>query len=466
MDSSKSHWLCIDFGTCNTAAAFLVGGKPHLVSYGNSSFFPTVACVLESGEIQVCQNAEPLRDRFPEFFQQEFKLQIADPVDINGHSYDDIVAEILRFVAKAAALENNNTPLTNALITIPAIYTASDPRKEVMRRAAALAGFSTVEFMPEPHAAASHYAYITGQKIEGLSLVYDLGGGTFDPVLIDMTDAPQILGEGGVRCGGQFFDAAVYKHVAAAMREAGTPLARADKLADYQACRRLKETLSIENTATQIMSNGKSFTLDRSTFNELIRPMISLTLEACDNVVTTSGRKWQDIKQILFVGGSTAIPLIKDMLEPHLQSHNASGVKIVRTMQGANDSYSHLFATCLGGIATKIGGPKRPPIGYLLQGSRKIQLREGMNTFGRQSSNDFSFDDRYMSREHFTIEVLPKGNDYEYTLRSISRSSPTMLNGSEALDPRYVPFCRDKASIHNGAQICAGKTIFILETKS
>ena len=94
MDSSKNHWLCIDFGTCNTAAAFLVGGKPHLVSYGNSSFFPTVACVLESGEIQVCQNAEPLRDRFPEFFQQEFKLQIADPVDINGHSYEDIVAEI------------------------------------------------------------------------------------------------------------------------------------------------------------------------------------------------------------------------------------------------------------------------------------------------------------------------------------------------------------------------------------
>ena len=211
-----------------------------------------MACVLESGEIQVCQNAEPLRDRFPEFFQQEFKLRIADPVDINGHSYEDIVAEILRFVAKAAALENNNTPLTNALITIPAIYTASDPRKEVMRRAAALAGFTTVEFMPEPHAAASHYAYISGQKIEGLSLVYDLGGGTFDPVLIDMTDAPQILGEGGVRCGGQFFDAAVYKHVAAAMREAGTPLARADKLADYQACRRLKETLSIENTATRL----------------------------------------------------------------------------------------------------------------------------------------------------------------------------------------------------------------------
>ena len=466
MTSQPNRWLCIDFGTCNTAAAFLVGGKPHLVTYGNSSFFPTVACVLESGEIQVCQNAEPLRDRFAEFFQQEFKLQIADPVDINGRSYQDIIAEILRFVSKAAALENNNQPLDKALITVPAIYTASDPRKEVMRQAAMQAGFTEVEFMPEPHAAACHYAYVTGVKKQGLSLVYDLGGGTFDPVLIDMTGTPQILGEGGVRCGGQFFDAAVYKQIASAMREAGTPLARADKLADYQACRRLKETLSLENTETQIFSNGKSYTLDRATFNELIRPMLRLTLEACDNVVTTAGRKWSDIGQVLFVGGSTAIPLIKDMLEPHLQSHNASGVKVIRTMQGANDSYNHLYATCLGGITTKIGGPQRPPIGHLMQGSRKIQLHEGVNTFGRLNTNDFSFEDKYMSRQHFTIEVLPKGDDYEYILKSVSQSTPTLLNGSEALDPRHVPFCREKAPIFNGASILAGKTLFILETKA
>ena len=153
MTSQPNRWLCIDFGTCNTAAAFLVGGKPHLVTYGNSSFFPTVACVLESGEIQVCQNAEPLRDRFAEFFQQEFKLQIADPVDINGRSYQDIIAEILRFVSKAAALENNNQPLDKALITVPAIYTASDPRKEVMReKAGAVAGLRPRRWNLRPRA--------------------------------------------------------------------------------------------------------------------------------------------------------------------------------------------------------------------------------------------------------------------------------------------------------------------------
>ncbi len=212
MNTQDNKWLCIDFGTCNTAAAFLVGGKPHLVRYGNSSFFPTVACVLDSGDIQVCGNAEPLRDKFAEFFQQEFKLQISDPADINGRSYQDIVAEILRFVRHAAELENNNNALDKALITIPAIYTASDPRKDVMLQAALQAGFSEVDFLPEPQAAACHYVYVSGDKKPGLSLVYDLGGGTFDPVLIDMSSTPQILGEGGVRCGGQFFDAAVYKY--------------------------------------------------------------------------------------------------------------------------------------------------------------------------------------------------------------------------------------------------------------
>lgn len=458
-----NNWLCIDFGTCNTAAAYAVGGKPHLVSYGNSSFFPTVACVLENGDIQVCHNAEPLRDRFAEYFQQEFKLQIDTPVDINGRSYQDIVAEVLKYVKRAAALDNNDTDFDCLLLTVPVIFTDSDPRKEVLRRAAEQAGFGTVEFISEAHAAAYHYAYVTGDAKQGLTLIYDLGGGTFDPVLIDMGDTPQILGDGGVRCGGQFFDAAIYKHIATAMREAGTPLARADKLADYRACRRMKETLSIESRATQIMSNGQSVTLDRATFNELIRPLVRLTLDACDGVVATAGRKWSDVKQVLFVGGSTAIPLIKEMLEPHLLSHNAPDVKIIRTFEGAAGTYSHLFATCLGGIATKLA-PQRAPIGHLLIDGRKLQLHDGVNTFGREGGNDFSFDDKYMSRRHFTIEVLPKGRGYEYILSSVSQSSSTMLDGIEPIDCRYG-FCRNKVAINNGAQITAGHTNFILETK-
>ena len=51
----NSNWVCIDFGTCNTAAAIQIDGKPHIVTYGNTQFFPTVACVLSNQDIQVCE---------------------------------------------------------------------------------------------------------------------------------------------------------------------------------------------------------------------------------------------------------------------------------------------------------------------------------------------------------------------------------------------------------------------------
>lgn len=456
--------LCIDFGTCNTTAAFAVAGKPHVVQYGTSSIFPTVACVMPDGNIQVCGNAEPLRERFPQYFLQEFKLQIADPDDINGHDYCDIVAEILRFVRYAAALDNNGREFGKVVLTVPAVYTASDPRKDIMRRAALSAGFSEVSFMNEPVAAAMHYAYVSGNAKSGLSLIYDLGGGTFDPVLVDTSGAePRISGSGGARCGGQFFDAAVYRFVSQMMRDAGTPLERSGKLTDYMACRRLKETLSIEQEASQIMSNGKTAKMTREQFNEIIRPLLQLTIAACDDVIMSSGNKWSDVKQILFVGGSTAIPLIKEMLTAHLTSHNASNVEIIRTFAGSRDSYSHLYATCLGGISS-YGCNNGRAMAYLEHDSKKILLREGINRFGRGSDNDVVFaDDSYMSRNHFEIEVSPVDEGYEYTLTSVSQSSPTMLNRTEALDPRYVPFCRDKAKIKNGAEIKAGNTVLVLK---
>lgn len=95
-NSNKYTWVCIDFGTCNTAAAIDIDGKPHVVSYANSQYFPTVACVMPTGKIKVCQEAEDFKNSMPEGFFQEFKLQIADFLDYNGIQYIDIVAEIFR----------------------------------------------------------------------------------------------------------------------------------------------------------------------------------------------------------------------------------------------------------------------------------------------------------------------------------------------------------------------------------
>ena len=467
--NSNSNWVCIDFGTCNTAAAIQIDGKPHIVTYGNTQFFPTIACVLPNKEIQVCQNAEPLRLKMPESFKQEFKLSIAEQIDLNGVQYVDIVREILKYVKECSQIENNNQICDSVVLTIPAIYTESDRRIDVMREAASQAGFVNIEFMPEPEAAARHYAYIMGLKNPGLSLIYDLGGGTFDPVLLDMSNAkePKLIGNNsGDKCGGQFFDAAIYKHIFSECQKEGKPLLREGKLEDYSACKRLKETLSIHEKATQLFSNGVSVSLNRSKFNELIQDKIALTLKSCDSMIHTAGRNWSDVRQVLFVGGSTAIPLIREMLEIHLISHNAPNVKIVRNVTGAKGAYDHNFATCLGGITSKILPPPPPPepIAKIYTNGKVIQLREGINTFGRGNNMDFHFDDPSMSRNHFAIAVTKNAyGKWSYTITTCSETKATKLNNMEPLDLQNYPISRKSAELQDGWTIRAGRTSFQLK---
>lgn len=458
-------WVSIDFGTCNTAAAIEIDGAPHIVSYGNQQFFPTVACVLDDGTIEVCQNAEALRQTNPDTFKQEFKLQIADAMDINGISYEDIVTEILSFIKGCAELENNGTTIDNVVLTIPAIYTETDKRKAVMQRCAKRAGFQQIEFMSEPKAAATHYAYISDQKITGLSLIYDLGGGTFDPALLEISGKEiNLLGnDSGVKCGGHYFDRALFNHISALAKGDDKPLVRTKKLEDYAACNRIKETLSIKDSATQLFSNGMRYTITRSTFNDLIKHLIDETLQACDNLISTAGRTWTDVKQILLVGGSTAIPLISEMLTKHMVSHNASEVKIIRNTKGAKGDYNHRFATCLGGISGKILPPPPPPekVAQLICGSEIIQLKIGENKFGRSADMDFQFSDMSMSRYHFNINVT-KGDDgkLNYIITTKSQSKATVINNMEALDLRYAPISRVSIQLLDGFTITAGHTKF------
>lgn len=467
MNTDKSDWVCIDFGTSNTAAAIEIDGAPHIVSYTNYQYFPTVACVLDDGTIEVCQNAVGFRASHPETFKQEFKLNIADDIDINSATYVDIVAKILEFVKGCAEMENNGMPIRNALLTIPALYTESDHRKTVMASAAKKAGFCNVEFIKEPDAAAHHYAHITRQKAIGLTLIYDLGGGTFDPALVELSAKKTLLlgNDSGVKCGGHYFDRAIYKHIASHF-SATNPLSKLKRLEDYDACCRLKESLSSLQSATQLFSNGEKFTLTRAELNELLLPLVDLTLKSCDNVVATSNRSWSDIKQIVLVGGSTALPLISEMLQKHIISHNASGVKIIRNAKGVNGDYNHRFATCLGGISLKLTPP--PPaeekVGQLICNGREIQLQLGTNKIGRSHEMDFSFPDPRMSRHHFNIDIERiAGGRLKYSVTTYSSSQSTIINKMEALNLSLAPIARTTAEIFDGDTILAGKTLFQLK---
>lgn len=465
-------WISIDFGTSNSAAAITIDGAPKLVEPNYQQFFPTIACVPEKGNIVVGQSAENFRTTSPEYFLQEFKLNIDSPLDCNGADYRMVVAAMLRYIKGFAEIENNNEKIDNALLTIPAIYTENDKRKEVMHAAALDAGFLNIAFMREPEAAAYHYAYINGNKSAGLTLIYDLGGGTFDPSLIDMNDSDHpivIGGEYGVKCGGQFFDAAIYKDAQRHATDNGAPLSREQRLTDFSTCRKLKEDLSAQQQMTTILSNGKTYTLTRTELEALIADRLSLTMDACDALLSSAKKTWKDLEMILLVGGSTTMPAVTDAIKRHLTQMDAEDVRIIRSMKGVNGDYDHKFAVCLGGISyieqidfmRAEKEKKNAQIGSVVCGDRICRLKDGINTFGRSTDRDFAFDDCHLSRKHFAIEVTHKEDGgYSYILTTMSETFPTVINGTNPLSLAYA-FTSKSAELTDGDRITAGKTHFI-----
>lgn len=346
---------CIDFGTSTTAASVIIDGEPHLVRNGNNRCFPTAACVLENGDIEVCDSAMGMRTHFPDSFKSEFKLNISEPLDIRGRNYTDIVSAILAFIRRSARIENNGREVCSAILTIPALYTPDDPRVSVMREAAIAAGFKDVTFMSEAVAAAMHYNYVSGSVADGITLIYDLGGGTFDPVLIraDENNEIEILAvNAGAKCGGQYFDKAVYDAVCSRYKDTDSPLLKSERMADYEAARRIKETLSASPHASQLFSNGQVVKITREEFSSITSGIVQTTIACCSQLLKSAGKEWCDLSRLLFVGGSSIMPVIEDGLRSQLKASNAASVELIRNFKGINGAYDYRFATTLGGLTS------------------------------------------------------------------------------------------------------------------
>ena len=93
-----------------------------------------------------------------------------------------------------------------------------------------------------------------------------------------------------------------------------------------------------------------------------------------------------------------------------------------------------------------------------------LQLKEGENTFGRDSCADFSFNDAYMSRKHFTITVTRDANQHcNYNLTTCSETKPTIVNNLDVLDLQSYPLTKKSLMLQDGWFIVAGKTKFIFK---
>ena len=223
----------------------------------------------------------------------------------------EVSAEILKVLNTIAEECLLSTP-TGAVITVPAYF--DDAQRQATRDAARIAGMEVLRLLNEPTAAALAYGLQTER--DGIKVaVYDLGGGTFDISILELDDGVfQVLSTAGdTHLGGDDFD-----HALAAVLLSQADLSDPDGLNFRRAVRAAesaKRALTDSETATISVELGGQLVeagIDRASFEALIRPIVERTGAACRQALSDAELTVDDIDEIVLVGGSTRVPLVRE----------------------------------------------------------------------------------------------------------------------------------------------------------
>ena len=218
-----------------------------------------------------------------------------------------ISADILSALVERAEASLKGA-LEGAVITVPAYF--NDAQRQQTKDAAQLAGLNVLRLLNEPTAAA--VAYGLDSNDQGNVVVFDLGGGTFDVSLLSLKNGVfEVLATGGdTSLGGDDIDHAIAEWIAAQLQEsAGVALPSVAKL--RQLANAAKHELS-DKPQTAIVINQFSALLEESTLKKLTADMIRRTIMSCRRVLRDAGLTVADIDNIVMVGGSTRMPLVRD----------------------------------------------------------------------------------------------------------------------------------------------------------
>ncbi len=235
-------------------------------------------------------------------------------------SPEEISADVLRAV-KGLAEAALARPVRKAVVTVPAYF--DDAQRLATKDAAALAGLECLRIVNEPTAASLAFG-IDGSK-DGVVLVYDLGGGTFDVSILRVEGGVfRVLAtHGDTHLGGDDFDAAIVERMHAALAERGVTAAGiADPFARQsirRAAEQLKRELSVRDAQTLQLDLGDrgrfEFTLTRAEFEAAIAPLVERTLAGCRAALADAELAPDAIDHVLLVGGSTRTPLVRARVE-------------------------------------------------------------------------------------------------------------------------------------------------------
>ena len=334
-----SKIIGIDLGTTNSCVAVLEGGNPTVIANSEGNRTTPSVVAFKGDEIIVGDAAKRQMVTNPETIYSIKRLMGTDEkVKANGKEYtpQEISAMILQKL-KTDAESYLGESVTKAVITVPAYF--NDAQRQATKDAGKIAGLEVDRIINEPTAAALAYGSDKQDNLHTI-LVYDLGGGTFDVSILELGDGVYEVKStsGNNKLGGDDFDNRVSDYLVDLFKkENGVDLSK-DKMAMQRikdASEKAKKDLS-GVTSTQIslpfISQGENgplhleTTLTRAKFEELISDLVESTLTPVRNALKDAGLTKNDIDKVIFVGGSTRIPMVTDLVKKELGKEPSKGV--------------------------------------------------------------------------------------------------------------------------------------------
>ena len=320
----------IDLGTTNSAVAVMEGGESVIIPNieGNRTT-PSVVAFTKDGERLVGETAKRQAitnpDRTISSIKRHMGSDFTVKIDDKTYTPQDISAMILQKL-KADAESYLGEKITEAVITVPAYFT--DAQRQATKDAGRIAGLDVKRIVNEPTAAALAYGEDKDKDAQTV-MVYDLGGGTFDVSILELSDGVFEVHatRGNNKLGGDDFDNRLIDYIAEEFkRENGIDL-KADNMslqrlkeAAEKAKKELSSTMSTNVnlpfiTASQAGPLHLNMDITRAKFDELTADLVKMTEGPVKDALKDAGLSANEIDKVLLVGGSTRIPAVQECIK-------------------------------------------------------------------------------------------------------------------------------------------------------
>lgn len=375
----------IDLGTTNSVVAVMEGSEPKVIPNPEGNrLTPSVVAFTDKSETIVGEparrqavtnpqrtvySAKRFMGRRHHEVESEEKMvpygvvgaadeYVKIAVGDEQYTPQEISARVLRKL-KESAESYLGHKVNKAVITVPAYF--NDAQRQATKDAGQIAGLEVARIINEPTAAA--LAYGLDKKKDERIIVFDLGGGTFDVSVLEVADTGDddqesrvfqvISTNGNTHLGGDDFDEALINYVADEFKQENAIDLRNDPMALQrlqEACEKAKKELStLPETdinlpfITMDQSGPKHLTkkITRSKFEELIDPLVTRCKDPVMKALDDAGIKPKEIDEIVLVGGSTRVPLVRQMVkeifgkDPHQGVNPDEVVAVGAAIQGS-----------------------------------------------------------------------------------------------------------------------------------